>query len=433
MTEHMELTPEIRLKAILEGTGAGTWEWNLDTQEVIYNDRWAQLLGYSLEELEPVTFQTWEDLCHPNDLVQAREVLSRYLSGASPKFECVIRMLHKDGDWRYIHTRGMLLTDDQGRDTRWLMGTHLDVTREMVSQHQMEQLAKSLPGIIYTFVLEPGGRYYFSFMSDKTWDFYGVSPEEALRDPDTIFNMVHPEDLPALHESISVSARTMEEWVCEYRVAVNGRVNWVRGVSRPEKDPDGTITWHGMVTNIDRQKSLELELEQLSITDELTGLNNRRYMLRKLEESVAESERYGDDFSLVSLDIDFFKSINDSYGHPTGDAVLQRFATIIETRTRKSDIVARTGGEEFIIFMPSTGLDEAEQVAESLRVALEAEEFVNDDGETFNVTFSAGVVNWSGAGENATSVRALLSACDQSLYAAKRAGRNRIVVNGAGK
>ncbi len=429
----MKLTPEIRLKAILEGTGAGTWEWNLDTQDVIFNDRWAQLLGYSLTELEPITFQTWENLCHPNDLVKARDALASYLDGTSQKFECVIRMLHRSGDWRYIHTRGTLLTDDQGRDTRWLMGTHLDVTREMVSQHQMEQLAKSLPGIIYTFVLEPDGRYYFSFMSEKTWDFYGVSPEAALRDPDTIFNMVHPEDLAALHESISVSARTMEEWVCEYRVAINDRVNWVRGVSRPEKDPDGTITWHGMVTNIDRQKSLELELEQLSITDELTGLNNRRYMLRKLEESVAESERYGDDFSLVSLDIDFFKSINDSYGHPTGDAVLQRFATIIETRTRKSDIVARTGGEEFIIFMPSTGLDEAEQVAESLRVALEAEEFVSDDGETFNVTFSAGVVNWSGAGANATSVRDLLSACDQSLYAAKRAGRNRIVVNGVGK
>lgn len=429
----MELTPEIRLKAILEGTGAGTWEWNLDTQEVIYNDRWAQLLGYSLKELEPVTFNTWETLCHPNDLVQAREALARYLDGANQKFECVVRMLHKDGDWRYIHTRGTLLTDDQGRDTRWLMGTHLDVTREMVSQHQMEQLSKSLPGIIYTFVLEPDGRYYFPYLSEKTWEFYGASPDECRRNPEKVFNSVHPDDLSAVQESIAISARTMEEWVCEYRVRIGGKISWLRGVSRPEKDPDGTITWHGMVINIDRQKSLELELEQLSITDELTGLNNRRYMLRKLEESVAESERYGDDFSLVSLDIDFFKTINDSYGHPTGDAVLQRFATIIQTRTRKSDIVARTGGEEFIIFMPSTGLDEAEQVAESLRVALEAEEFVSDDGETFNVTFSAGVVNWSGAGANATSVRDLLSACDQSLYAAKRAGRNRIVVNGTRK
>jgi diguanylate cyclase (GGDEF)-like protein len=187
-----------------------------------------------------------------------------------------------------------------------------------------------------------------------------------------------------------------------------------------------------MTINIDTQKNLELELEQLSITDELTGLYNRRYMLRKLEESVAQGKRYGDTFSLISLDIDFFKAINDSHGHPTGDAVLKRFADIIESRTRKSDIVARTGGEEFIIFMPSTGLSEASQVAESLRIALQTESFVSDEGKTFNITFSAGVVNWSGSETQATSVRDLLAACDQSMYAAKRAGRNRVVADGDG-
>jgi len=423
----MELTPEIRLKAILEGTGAGTWEWNLDTQEVIYNDRWAQMLGYGLAELQPINFQTWEDLCHPNDLHEARVALARYLNNEAGQFECVIRMHHKSGEWRYIHTRGTLLTDEQGMDTRWLMGTHLDVTREVVSQHHLEQLSRSLPGIIYTFVREPDGRYYFSFLSEKTLDFYGVSAEDGVRDPERIFNMIHPDDLAMVHESINESARTLEEWVCEYRVVVNDRVSWVRGVARPEQDPDGTICWHGMVTNIDRQKTLELELEQLSITDELTGLYNRRYMLRKLDESVAESKRYGDTFSLVSLDIDFFKAINDAYGHPTGDAVLRGFSELVAQRMRESDIVARTGGEEFIILMPHTSLKEAEAVAESLRLALETTDFLSDDGETFNVTFSAGVVSWSGGQMVKNPVRELLAACDHSLYAAKRSGRNRVV------
>jgi diguanylate cyclase (GGDEF)-like protein len=296
----------------------------------------------------------------------------------------------------------------------------------------MEQLAKSLPGIIYTFVLEPNGRYYFSYLSDKTWDFYGLTAHECLSDPEKIFNLIHPDDLPRVHESIAQSAETLEEWVCEYRVQTQHGSYWLKGVSRPEKDPDGRISWHGMTINIDTQKNLELELEQLSITDELTGLYNRRYMLRKLEESVAQGKRYGDTFSLISLDIDFFKAINDSHGHPTGDAVLKRFADIIESRTRKSDIVARTGGEEFIIFMPSTGLSEASQVAESLRIALQTESFVSDEGKTFNITFSAGVVNWSGSETQATSVRDLLAACDQSMYAAKRAGRNRVVADGDG-
>ena len=244
---------------------------------------------------------------------------------------------------------------------------------------------------------------------------------------DLVFNLVHPDDLEALRESIAVSAETLSEWVCEYRVQVAGRVTWLSGVAQPEKDPDGTITWHGIVTNIDRQKTLEQELEQLSITDELTGLYNRRYMLRKLQESVAQGERYGETFSLISLDIDFFKAINDSYGHPMGDGVLKRFAEIIDARTRKTDVVARTGGEEFMIFMPNTGLSEAGHVAELLRTAMENERFVSFEGKVFNVTFSAGVVNWSGEGGEHTSVRELLAACDQSLYAAKRSGRNRIV------
>lgn len=366
----------------------------------------------------------------PEGFQEARQALAHYLDGETPQFECVVRMLHKCGDWRHIHTRGTLLTDDHGLDTRWLMGTHLDITREKLSQHQMEQLAKSLPGIIYTFVLEPDGRYYFTYLSEKTRDFYGLTTEECLNDPDKIFNLIHPEDLAMVHESIAVSAETLEEWVCEYRVRGEGGSYWLKGVSRPEKDPDGRISWHGMTINIDTQKRLELELEQLSITDELTGLYNRRYMLRKLQESVTEGERYGNTFSLISLDIDFFKIINDSFGHPTGDAVLKRFADIIESRTRKSDIVARTGGEEFIIFMPNTGLSEASQVAEALRIALQTESFVSDEGETFSITFSAGVVNWCGSETQATSVRDLLSACDQSLYAAKRSGRNRVVADG---
>ena len=410
----MHLTAETRLNAILDGTGAGTWEYNLDTGEIIFNERWATMLGYTLEELSPLSFQTWEKLSHPTDIESANQALTAYLSGDAHQFECVVRMLHKDGDWRYIHTRGTLFNNDQTAESRWLMGTHLDVTREKLSQHQMEQLAKSLPGIIYTFVREPGGRYFFSYLSEKTWDFYGLTAEECLDDPDKIFNLIHPDDLPRVHESIAVSAQTLDE-------------------SRPEKDADGRISWHGMTINIDTEKNLELELEQLSITDELTGLYNRRYMLRKLQESVAQGERYGDTFSLISLDIDFFKTINDSYGHPTGDAVLQRFADIIESRTRKSDIVARTGGEEFIIFMPNTGLSEAGHVAESLRIALQTESFVSDEGETFGITFSAGVVNWSGAESQTTSVRDLLSACDQSMYAAKRAGRNRVVANGNGE
>lgn len=425
----MHLTAETRLIAILDGTGAGTWEFNLDTGEIIFNERWASMLGYTLDELAPLSFQTWERLSHPIDIKSANKALNAYLRGEASQFECVVRMRHKDGDWRYIHTRGTLFNNDQTAENRWLMGTHLDVTEEKVSQHQLQQLAESVPGIIYIFTLNKDGSFHFPYMSRKAKDFYGVTALEAQTNPERMFEAIHPDDISRVHETIELSRKTLNQWVCEYRIIKDGRTRWLRGISQPERNTDDSTTWHGIITDIDDQKRLEFQLEALTITDELTGLYNRRYLLRKLEELAEQSARYDHPFSLLSLDIDFFKSVNDSWGHLTGDKVLRTVANLIETRTRKTDIVARTGGEEFIVLMPHTTLIDARQVAESLRIGTETESFVSEDGTPFNVTLSAGVVCWSA---RINSVRELLSACDQLLYQAKRGGRNQVVVSEAG-
>lgn len=421
----MYLSAETRLKAILDGTGAGTWEFNLDTEEVIFNDRWAGMLGYTLEELAPISFQTWSRLCHPEDIEAAHRALDAYLNGQNEQYECVLRMLHKDGNWRYIHTRGTLFENRQESGTRWLMGTHLDVTEENLRQHQLVQLAESLPGVIYTFVREPDGRHHFPYLSRKTEEFYGVTADAGMADAELLFNLIHPDDLPRVSESIARSAETLEKWVCEYRIVRDCSTQWVRGNSQPERGADGRVTWHGITTNIDDQKRLEQKLERLSITDELTGLYNLRYLLMKLDECAAETERYGATFSIASLDIDYFKSVNDRWGHPTGDRVLQGIAKLLRQRTRRADVVARTGGEEFIVLMPRTNPNDARHMMESLRSDLAKKTFTSDSGDTFSVTLSAGVASWS---EHTSSVSHLLSACDQSLYAAKHAGRNRVLI-----
>ncbi len=420
----MHLTAEARLKGILYGTDIGTWEWNLESGEMILNDRWASMLGYSLKELAPVGLHTLKDLCHEADFHTTHQLLERYVEGAAPRFDSVVRMRHKSGGWRYIHTRGKLFRTEGGR--RWLMGTHLDITEERTRERQLKQLSESLPGVIYTFVLKTDGHYYFQYLSRKTEEFYGIPMEQALADADCIFRLIHPEDQKRVRTSIDQSARTLQQWSCDYRIVINNRTHWVRGLSRPEKDPDGTVTWHGLITNIDEEKELQQKLEYLSVTDELTGLYNRRHFLQKLDEFTNASERYGTTFSLMSLDIDFFKNINDSWGHPMGDEVLRQIARLIRERTRKSDIIARTGGEEFIVLMPSTSLDNARHLAQTLRGAIEKEVFVARDGTRFHTTISAGVVCWS---RSLATVEDLLSVCDQSLYAAKRAGRNRVVVS----
>jgi diguanylate cyclase (GGDEF)-like protein/PAS domain S-box-containing protein len=425
MNQAPQLSPEARLQAILDGTRAGTWEWNLDTGEVLINHRWAEMLGYEPDELMPMTYELWQSLSHPSDRERAKTLMACHLRGETPYFECVVRLRHKLGHWRWIHTRGRRLEDNE-LAINWVCGTHLDISEERETQHRLQRLAESLPGVIYTFVMEPDGEFRFTYISRKSIDFYGIPPEISMQKPSAIFDIIVADDIGRVHSSIDDSARILEEWRCQYRVELAGEIRWMEGVAQPEKDEVGRIIWHGMVMDITERKQLELELERLSITDELTGLYNRRHMLRTLEEQIARAERYHETFSVIALDVDHFKQINDAWGHLVGDHVLIQFAGVLSARVRRTDVVARTGGEEFLILLPNTSNQDAHRVAEALREATEREDFRNEDGETFTVTMSGGVVTWV---NGLSSIRELLSRCDQRLYQAKREGRNRIVVS----
>lgn len=419
----MHLPAETRLKAIIDGTRAGTWEWNLRTHAVIFNERWASMLGYTLAELSPIDFATWQDLTHPEDRALAEQELKLYLKGQRPAFDCKVRMRHRDGQWRWVHTRGKRLSEGGSNDD-WIFGTHIDVTEEQESRLRLQTLAESLPGIIYSFAVEPSGAFHFTYVSDKCRDFYGLSPQEIVEDASLVFDLIFPDDLEIVNRSIAESHASLQEWRCQYRLAVNGDIRWFEGVAQPNREPEGRVVWHGMVMDITERKALELELERLSVTDALTGLYNRRHLMRCLEDHAASGQRYGTGFALVFIDIDHFKAINDAWGHPVGDRVLKQFASLLSGRARRTDVVARTGGEEFVLLMPAANEEEAGQVAEALRMRARQERYSADEGSTLQVTFSAGVAAWSPD----LTLQELLSTCDQCLYRAKRSGRDQVVV-----
>ncbi|QSQ23847.1 diguanylate cyclase [Pyxidicoccus parkwayensis] len=170
------------------------------------------------------------------------------------------------------------------------------------------------------------------------------------------------------------------------------------------------------------------ELLALSRTDALTGLFNRRYFEERLNEEFARSRRYGAPLSLVMLDIDHFKRINDTFGHPFGDQVLKAVAQTARTRLREVDLLARYGGEELIALLPETGPEDALKVCERVREAIASLglEPPGGDGtaEPVRLTASLGVATVPSA--DLASAEALLMAADTSLYAAKGAGRNRV-------
>ncbi|HYO78139.1 MAG TPA: diguanylate cyclase [Thermoanaerobaculia bacterium] len=162
-------------------------------------------------------------------------------------------------------------------------------------------------------------------------------------------------------------------------------------------------------------------MRDLALTDELTKLPNRRHVLTFAEEQLKAARAEGKSFSMLALDIDHFKRINDAYGHDAGDVVLRRVAETCQTMLRQHDKMGRTGGEEFMVVLPDTDAGRAADVAERLRVAVEVTDF-NDISDGLRITISIGVSEWS----TNDDFSAVAKRADDLLYRAKETGRNRV-------
>ena len=169
-------------------------------------------------------------------------------------------------------------------------------------------------------------------------------------------------------------------------------------------------------------------VEKIGLTDALTGLANRRLFNFLIDREINRSRRYGRPVSLLMMDIDFFKRINDTWGHPAGDIVLRDLGALVRQSVRKLDVPVRYGGEEFAIILPETTLEEAVNLAERFRIMVERTVFSNGR-ERLPVTISIGIAS---IGNNSTaetiSQEEFLQIADGALYQAKQSGRNRIAV-----
>lgn len=196
-------------------------------------------------------------------------------------------------------------------------------------------------------------------------------------------------------------------------------------VKFPTRNTDGEITGIcGISTDITQIKHYQKELERLSQYDELTGLCNRRHFMGLARHELGRSQRYGGKLSLLMVDIDHFKRINDSHGHRTGDLVLAAVSEQIRKALRETDVAGRLGGEEFAIMLPETHLGGAILVAERLRQQVATQAIDIDDGQTVQCTLSIGVACLD---DTITDLENLLHHADTALYSAKNGGRNKVV------
>jgi len=244
----------------------------------------------------------------------------------------------------------------------------------------------------------------------------------------TLVDLVAPEHrsvFNALNDRVNQGETGSQEFEI---IGLKGGRRWLDMHAVPMRDANGQIAGLlGVTRDITERKKTEQELEKLARTDVLTGLANRRWFMALAEQELSRTHRYGGPLSVFMMDIDHFKNVNDTYGHQTGDLVLQKLGELCREALRDVDCVGRIGGEEFAVVLPQTDGARALEVAERVRQMVAHAEVAVERGLPVHFTLSIGVATLVGAN---TNIDTLLGQADGALYEAKRAGRNRVCVFG---
>ena len=253
------------LQAIITGANVGTWEMNVQTGEASFNERWAQMLGYSLEELQPLNVSTWSSLTHKEDLVRAQAMLQRHFQGQSEYYDCQFRMRHRLGYWVWIHAHGSVSKRTQEGAPLMMFGTHVDVTALMESRRALEEneerfrsMLSNLPGAVYRCINDH--QWSMQFLSDEVEELTGYPAEDFIDNRRRSFSdITHPDDAKHVARVVRNAITEKREFTLEYRVQrANGQWCWLQEVGRGIFDEQGQLKYlDGFIWDITERKNME--------------------------------------------------------------------------------------------------------------------------------------------------------------------------------
>ena len=304
-----------------------------------------------------------------------------------------------------------------------LMHAQGEVARLSEREQLFSSLLVSVNAVLWAFNWETRQVLYVSPAYDR---IFGRPAGLLLSDYNHWRDSVYPDDLEYAERSLAQVLVNGAVEDREYRIiAADGQVRWLSDkcfINR-QAEPGQPVIIVGIAEDITEKKQMETELHRLATTDVLTQSSNRRHFFECANREFEQARLQGKPLAFLLLDIDNFKVINDTYGHPEGDKVLQRIAESGRTALRRGDLFGRIGGEEFAAVFPGCAPDMAMQVAERLQREIQRLSFSHDD-QTFGITVSQGLTSLTPEDENLDS---LFARADAAMYQAKRQGKNRII------
>ena len=390
-----------------------------DDRLIYVNPKFAEIFGYTVEEcLNNMPFQR---LIYPEDLPIVRDNIHKRMSGAAQFVQYDCRGLKKDGDIIHVEILGSSL---QIKGKAAVMGSILDITARKNLEEKLLASEKrfrsffeeSKDAIVSTdlkgnlLLVNPSGMALFGLTDSE---LEGVN-----------FRDLYVE--PAIARQFATAIRKKGH-IRDFGIQLYGKgrkvMDCLMTVVAKQSD-DGTLTgYEGIIRDVTPYKKMEEELRRLATIDSLTGINNRRNFMNLAQKEITRSMRYKRSLSMLMLDIDFFKKVNDTYGHSAGDKVLIEFCDVSIKELRDQDIMGRLGGEEFAIALVECDTAEAVVVAERIRKAV-ARHKVHTGKEEIRFKVSIGVAGiWKDCDLNSMIKRA-----DKALYKAKESGRNQVQV-----
>jgi len=405
----------------------GDWEYNRETDSMYFSDQIFDILGIPTPD-EKFTWDSFLQYVHPDDCRQLEKLFSEIpKSEHSNKIE--YRIIQDDFSERLVYqyaTRKI----DSNTGAELFTGTIQDITERKELSTRLEKLSEHVPGFIFQCHRRNDGTYKIHYASKGIEDTCGISLNHILKNSSSLLKTLHPDDTERFKLSMEESSQTLETWQAQFRINHPQKDTvWLEGHATPGKMVDGSVLWYGYVWDITERKESEDRINKLALYDPLTGLANRRLMRDKLTHALAVSRNNGSWGGLIMLDLDNFKTLNDTKGHELGDELLIEVSERLNKCVRGSDTTARLGGDEFVVILEDVGatMDEAKEysliIAEKIRMSLCKPYYLGEGQTIHHGSSSVGVTTFSGRIVDESTI---LKQADIAMYEAKETGRNRV-------